>query len=64
MYRWIASPASAKIVAVELMRADQRPPEAAPEQRPAEHPVTDVEPVTAPVPGRRRWFAWAFRVAQ
>jgi hypothetical protein len=58
MYRWIVSPASAKLVAIELMRADERPrqTEAAPHQDAVEHAL----PATATVRlWRRLARAWA-----
>jgi hypothetical protein len=54
MYRGIVSPASAKIVAMELMHADQRPRQT--EAASTQDAVEAVHPATA-TSRRRRWFA-------
>jgi hypothetical protein len=54
MYRWIVSPASAKIVAMELMRADERPRQT--EAAPRREAVEEALPATATT-RRRSWFA-------
>ena len=56
MYRGIVSPASAKIVAMELMRADERPRQT--EAASTQDAVREARPVTA-ASRRRRWLAGA-----
>jgi hypothetical protein len=65
MYPWIASPAMAKVVAFEMMRAEHaasqqksRPQRAAAQDAPA-----DVPAVTAVKTRRPRWVARALHLA-
>jgi len=64
MYPWIASPAMAKVVAFDMMRADHAASrEKGRPQRAAAQDATAEPPVTAAKTRRPRWVARALHLA-